>query len=82
MDKNNFSDTVQASILIHAPKADIPTVLRIVAQRIEQAGGFETVAIPGTHFSAGSSLIEGDNKAFASLTIVEESIAAQTWEAT
>ena len=63
---------VHANVLIRTAMEDLPNALRALAQRLEQEDGIQSASIPGTHFAAGSSFIEGNDRAFAIVTIVEE----------
>ncbi len=63
---------LHANILIRTAKDDLPNALRALAQRLEQEEGVPSASIPNTHFAAGSSFIEGNDLAFAIVTIVEE----------
>jgi hypothetical protein len=63
---------VHASVLICTAKDDLPNALRALAQRLELDDGIRTAMIPDTHFSAGSNFVEGNEHAFAIVTIVED----------
>ena len=63
---------VHANVLIRTAKDDLPNALRALAQRLEQEEGIPSASIPNTHFAAGSSFVEGNDLAFAIVTIVEE----------
>lgn len=80
MSTNNPIKPVQATVLVRAPKAEISNALQALARQLEQEAGFQSAPIPGTHFSAGSSLLEGDHQSFAIITIVEEGETHQDWE--
>jgi hypothetical protein len=63
---------VHANVLIRTAKDDLPNALRALAQRLEQEEGIPSASIPNTHFAAGSSFVEGNDLAFAIVTIVED----------
>jgi hypothetical protein len=66
---------IHASVLIRTAKDDLPNALRALAQRLEQDNGLQSASIPGTHFAAGSNFVEGNDRAFAIVTSVEEAEA-------
>ena len=63
---------IHANVLIRTAKDDLPNALRALAQRLELEDGIQSALIPGTHFAAGSNFVEGNDLAFAIVTIVED----------
>lgn len=63
---------IHANVLVRTAKDDLPNALRALAQRLEQVDGIQTALIPDTHFAAGSNFVEGNDLAFAIVTIVED----------